>query len=313
MNIKEIKDIKALKKDTRVRIETKGDNEIIGVEIGRNNILYSDEYRRTDGLKIKRRRITKGVQEITNRRANTNERKQRHRDKADPTIIINQVKRYEKAEQIEKNRSREEKQIIAGELGEIDKINRKEAKALKKKIQSLKNDIEEIAIRKRQQELREQIKRLNEIKHKGKDLTDEEKKERRRIGEIMNKKHLDRLMIEELTEKVRTQTITDHTDTIRETIKGISEEVRARRQKKEEEKEWRQRCKEYNMNKHQEKKEEKAKAEAKAERYADFLEMLNDYKEIKQRIEEVKKRQQQSTITVINGRKFIKMNPKKSK
>ena len=229
MNIKEIKDIKALKKDTRVRIETKGDNEIIGVEIGRNNILYSDEYRRTDGLKIKRRRITKGVQEITNRRANTNERKQRHRDKADPTIIINQVKRYEKAEQIEKNRSREEKQIIAGELGEIDKINRKEAKALKKKIQSLKNDIEEIAIRKRQQELREQIKRLNEIKHKGKDLTDEEKKERRRIGEIMNKKHLDRLMIEELTEKVRTQTITDHTDTIRETIKGISEEVRRKR------------------------------------------------------------------------------------
>ena len=200
-------------------------------------------------------------------------------------------------------------------MGEIDKINRKEAKALKKKIQSLKNDIEEIAIIRRQQELKRYIKKLKkEVEQgQGKDLTDEEKKEYQRIGEIMNKKSIHRLMIEELTEKVRTQMITDHTDTIRETIKGISEEVRARRQKKEEEKEWRQRCKEYNMNKHQEKKEEKAKAEAKAERYADFLEMLNDYKEIKQRIEEVKKRQQQSTITVINGRKFIKMNPKKSK
>ena len=261
MNTKEIKDIKALQKDARVRIEIKGDKEITGVEIGRNNILYSDEYRRTDGLKIKRRRITKGAQEITNRRANTNERKQRHRDKADPTIIINQVKRYEKAEQIEKNRSREEKQIIAGELGEIDKINRKEAKALKKKIQSLKNEIEEIAIRKRQQELKEQIKRLNEIKHKGKDLTDEEKAERKQYTAKASKRVLNRLMIEELTEKVKTQTITDHNDIIRETIKGISEEVRARRQKKEEEKAWRQRCKEYNMNKHQEKKEERAKEE----------------------------------------------------
>ena len=262
MNIKEIKDIKALKKDTRVRIETKGDNEIIGVEIGRNNILYSDEYRRTDGLKIKRRRITKGVQEITNRRANTNERKQRHRDKADPTTIINQVKRYEKAEQIEKNRSREERQIIAGQLGQIKEINRKETERLKNNIQNLKNEIEEIAIRKRQQELREQIKRLNEIKHKGKDLTDEEKAERKQYTAKASKRVLNRLMIEELTEKVKTQTITDHTDIIREAVKGISEEVRARRQKKEEEKAWRQRCKEYNMNKHQEKKEERAKEES---------------------------------------------------
>ena len=78
----------------------------------------------------------------------------------------------------------------------------------------------------------------------------------------MNKKSIHRLMIEELTEKVKTQTITDHNDIIRETIKGISEEVRARRQKKEEEKAWRQRCKEYNMKKHQEKKEERAKEEA---------------------------------------------------
>ena len=97
MNTKEIKDIKALKKDARVRIEIKGDKEITGVEIGRINLIQEDHYIRTDGLKIKRRRITKGAQEITNRRANTNERKQRHRDKADPTIIINQVKKYEKA------------------------------------------------------------------------------------------------------------------------------------------------------------------------------------------------------------------------
>lgn len=304
MNIKEIKDIKALKKDTRVRIETKGDNEIIGVEIGRNNILYSDEYRRTDGLKIKRRRITKGVQEITNRRANTNERKQRHRDKADPTTIINQVKRYEKAEQIEKNRSREERQIIAGQLGQIDKINKTEEKTLKNNIQNLKNDIEEIAIRKRQQELKEQIKRLNEIKHKGKDLTDEEKAERKQYTAKASKRVLNRLMIEELTEKVKTQTITDHNDIIRETIKGISEEVRARRQKKEEEETQKQKEIEDKRKHRREKKEERAKAE----QYADFLEMLNDYRE---RIEEVKKRQQQSTITVINGRKFIKMNPKK--
>ena len=304
MNIKEIKDIKALKKDTRVRIETKGDNEIIGVEIGRNNILYSDEYRRTDGLKIKRRRITKGVQEITNRRANTNERKQRHRDKADPTTIINQVKRYEKAEQIEKNRSREERQIIAGQSGQIDKINKTEEKTLKNNIQNLKNDIEEIAIRKRQQELKEQIKRLNEIKHKGKDLTDEEKAERKQYTAKASKRVLNRLMIEELTEKVKTQTITDHNDIIRETIKGISEEVRARRQKKEEEETQKQKEIEDKRKHRREKKEERAKAE----QYADFLEMLNDYRE---RIEEVKKRQQQSTITVINGRKFIKMNPKK--
>ncbi len=304
MNIKEIKDIKALKKDTRVRIETKGDNEIIGVEIGRNNILYSDEYRRTDGLKIKRRRITKGVQEITNRRANTNERKQRHRDKADPTTIINQVKRYEKAEQIEKNRSREERQIIAGQLGQIDKINKTEEKTLKNNIQNLKNDIEEIAIRKRQQELKEQIKRLNEIKHKGKDLTDEEKAERKQYTAKASKRVLNRLMIEELTEKVKTQTITDHNDIIRETIKGISEEVRARRQKKEEEETQKQKEIEDKRKHRREKKEERAKAE----QYADFLEILNDYRE---RIEEVKKRQQQSTITVINGRKFIKMNPKK--
>lgn len=120
----------------------------------------------------------------------------------------------------------------------------------------------------------------------------------------MNKKHLDRLMIEELTEKVKAKTITDHTDTIRETIKGISEEVRARRQKKEEE---RQKEIEARTEKNKRKREEK-EARAKAEQYADFLEMLNDYRE---RIEEVKKRQQQSTITVINGRKFIKMNPKK--
>ena len=46
MNIKEIKDIKALKKDTRVRIETKGDNEIIGVEIGRNNKQKSKHKRK---------------------------------------------------------------------------------------------------------------------------------------------------------------------------------------------------------------------------------------------------------------------------
>ena len=237
-------------------------------------------------------------------RAKTLEKRREKRSKENPIIIINQVKKYEKAERIEKNRSREEKQIIAGQLGEIDKINRKEEKALKNNIQSLKNEIEEIAIRKRQQELREQIKRLNEIKHKGKDLTDEEKAERKQYTAKASKRVLNRLMIEELTEKVKPQTITDHTDTIREAVKGISEEVRARRQKKEEEKEWRQRCKEYNMNKHREKKEERAKAE----RYADFLEMLNDYRE---RIEEVKKRQQQSTITVINGRKFIKMNPKK--
>ena len=239
-------------------------------------------------------------------RAKTLEKRREKRSKENPIIIINQVKRYEKAERIEKNRSREEKQIIAGQLGEIDKINKTEEKTLKNNIQNLKNDIEEIAIIRRQQELKRYIKKLKkEVEQgQGKDLTDEEKKEYQRIGEIMNKKHLDRLMIEELTEKVKTQTITDHNDIIRETIKGISEEVRARRQKKEEEKAWRQRCKEYNMKKHQEKKEERAKAE----RYADFLEMLNDYRE---RIEEVKKRQQQSTITVINGRKFIKMNPKK--
>lgn len=303
MNTKEIKDIKALQKDARVRIEIKGDKEITGVEIGRINLIQEDHYIRTDGLKIKRRRITKGVQEITNRRANTNERKQRHRDKADPTTIINQVKRYEKAEQIEKNRSREERQIIAGQLGQIDKINKTEEKTLKNNIQNLKNDIEEIAIRKRQQELKEQIKRLNEIKHKGKDLTDEEKAERKQYTAKASKRVLNRLMIEELTEKVKTQTITDHNDIIRETIKGISEEVRARRQKKEEET---QKQKEIeDKRKHRrEKKEERAKAE----QYADFLEMLNDYRE---RIEEVKKRQQQSTITVINGRKFIKMNPKK--
>lgn len=262
MNTKEIKDIKALQKDARVRIEIKGDKEITGVEIGRINLIQEDHYIRTDGLKIKRRRITKGVQEITNRRAKTNERKQRHRDKADPTTIINQVKRYEKAEQIEKNRSREEKQIIAGELGQIKEINREEAERLKNNVQSLKNEIEEIAIRKRQQELKEQIKRLNEIKHKGKNLTDEEKAERKQYTAKASKRVLNRLMIEELTEKVKTQTITDHNDIIRETIKGISEEVRARRQKKEEEKEWRQRCKEYNMKKHQEKKEERAKEES---------------------------------------------------
>lgn len=262
MNTKEIKDIKALKRDTRVRIETKGSGEIVGVEIGRINLIQEDHYVRNDGLKIKRRRITKGVQEITNRRAKTNERKQRHRDKADPTIIINQVKKYEKAERIEKNRSREEKQIIAGQLGQIKEINREEAERLKNNIQNIKNDIEEIAIRKRQQELKEQIKRLNEIKHKGKDLTDEEKAERKQYTAKASKRVLNRLMIEELTEKVKTQTITDHNDIIRETIKGISEEVRARRQKKEEEKAWRQRCKEYNMKKHQEKKEERAKEES---------------------------------------------------
>lgn len=261
MNTKEIKDIKALQKDARVRIEIKGDKEITGVEIGRINLIQEDQYIRNDGLKIKRRRITKGVQEITNRRAKTNERKQRHRDKADPTTIINQVKRYEKAEQIEKNRSREEKQIIAGELGEIDKINRKEAKALKKKVQSLKNDIEEIAIIKRQQELREQINRLNEIKHKGKDLTDEEKKEYQRISEIMNKKHLNRLMIEELTEKVKAKTITDHTDIIREAVKGISEEVRARRQKKEEERQKEIEVRTEKNKRKREEKEERAKEE----------------------------------------------------
>ena len=304
MNTKEIKDIKALQKDARVRIEIKGDKEITGVEIGRINLIQEDHYIRTDGLKIKRRRITKGVQEITNRRANTNERKQRHRDKADPTTIINQVKRYEKAEQIEKNRSREERQIIAGQLGQIDKINKTEEKTLKNNIQNLKNDIEEIAIRKRQQELKEQIKRLNEIKHKGKDLTDEEKAERKQYTAKASKRVLNRLMIEELTEKVKTQTITDHNDIIRETIKGISEEVRARRQKKEEEETQKQKEIEDKRKHRREKKEERAKAE----QYADFLEMLNDYRE---RIEEVKKRQQQSTITVINGRKFIKMNPKK--
>lgn len=304
MNTKEIKDIKALQKDARVRIETKEDREIVGVEIGRINLIQEDHYVRNDGLKIKRRRITKGVQEITNRRAKTNERKQRHRDKADPTTIINQVKRYEKAEQIEKNRSREERQIIAGQLGQIDKINKTEEKTLKNNIQNLKNDIEEIAIRKRQQELKEQIKRLNEIKHKGKDLTDEEKAERKQYTAKASKRVLNRLMIEELTEKVKTQTITDHNDIIRETIKGISEEVRARRQKKEEEETQKQKEIEDKRKHRREKKEERAKAE----QYADFLEMLNDYRE---RIEEVKKRQQQSTITVINGRKFIKMNPKK--
>ena len=304
MNTKEIKDIKALKKDARVRIQIKGDKEITGVEIGRINLIQEDQYIRNDGLKIKRRRITKGVQEITNRRAKTNERKQRHRDKSDPTIIINQVKRYEKAERIEKNRSREERQMIAGQLGEIDKINKTEEKVLKNNIQSLKNDIEEIAIRKRQQELKEQIKRLNEIKHKGKNLTDEEKAERKQYTAKASKRVLNRLMIEELTEKVKTQTITDHNDIIRETIKGISEEVRARRQKKEEEETQKQKEIEDKRKHRREKKEERAKAE----QYADFLEMLNDYRE---RIEEVKKRQQQSTITVINGRKFIKMNPKK--
>lgn len=304
MNTKEIKNIKALQKDARARIETKGSGEIVGVEIGRINLIQEDHYIRTDGLKIKRRRITKGVQEITNRRAKTNERKQRHRDKSDPTALINQVKRYEKAEQIEKNRSREEKQIIAGQLGQIKEINREEAERLKNNIQNIKNDIEEIAIRKRQQELKEQIKRLNEIKHKGKNLTDEEKAERKQYTAKASKRVLNRLMIEELTEKVKTQTITDHNDIIRETIKGISEEVRARRQKKEEEETQKQKEIEDKRKHRREKKEERAKAE----QYADFLEMLNDYRE---RIEEVKKRQQQSTITVINGRKFIKMNPKK--
>ena len=306
MNTKEIKNIKALQKDARARIETKGSGEIVGVEIGRINLIQEDHYVRNDGLKIKRRRITKGVQEITNRRAKTNERKQRHRDKADPTTIINQVKRYEKAEQIEKNRSREERQIIAGQLGQIKEINRKETERLKNNIQNIKNDIEEIAIRKRQQELKEQIKRLNEIKHKGKDLTDEEKADRKQYTAKASKRVLNRLMIEELTEKVKTQTITDHTDIIREAVKGISEEVRARRQKKEEEETQKQKEIEDKRKHRREKKEERAKAE----QYADFLEMLNDYRE---RIEEVKKRQQQSTITVINGRKFIKMNPKKSK
>lgn len=304
MNTKEIKNIKALQKDARARIETKGSGEIVGVEIGRINLIQEDHYVRNDGLKIKRRRITKGVQEITNRRAKTNERKQRHRDKADPTTIINQVKRYEKAEQIEKNRSREERQIIAGQLGQIKEINRKETERLKNNIQNIKNDIEEIAIRKRQQELKEQIKRLNEIKHKGKDLTDEEKADRKQYTAKASKRVLNRLMIEELTEKVKTQTITDHTDIIREAVKGISEEVRARRQKKEEEETQKQKEIEDKRKHRREKKEERAKAE----QYADFLEMLNDYRE---RIEEVKKRQQQSTITVINGRKFIKMNPKK--
>lgn len=236
-------------------------------------------------------------------RAKTLEKRREKRSKENP-IIINQVKRYEKAERIEKNRSREERQMIAGQLGQIDKINKTEEKTLKNNIQNLKNDIEEIAIRKRQQELKEQIKRLNEIKHKGKNLTDEEKAERKQYTAKASKRVLNRLMIEELTEKVKTQTITDHNDIIRETIKGISEEVRARRQKKEEEETQKQKEIEDKRKHRREKKEERAKAE----QYADFLEMLNDYRE---RIEEVKKRQQQSTITVINGRKFIKMNPKK--
>lgn len=261
MNTKETKDVKALKKDARVRIETKGSGEIVGVEIGRINLIQEDHYVRNDGLKIKRRRITKGVQEITSRRANTNERKQRHRDKADPTIIINQVKKYEKAERIEKNRSREEKQIIAGELGEIDKINRKEEKALKKKIQSLKNEIEEIAIIRRQQELKEQINRLNETKHKGKDLTDEEKRDKLQYTKEDHRRALNRLMIEELTEKVKTKTITDHNDIIRETIKGISEEVRARRQKKEEERQKEIEARTEKNKRKREEKEERAKEE----------------------------------------------------
>ena len=65
-------------------------------------------------------------------RAKTLEKRREKRSKENPIIIINQVKRYEKAERIEKNRSREERQMIAGQLGQIDKINKTEEKTIYK-------------------------------------------------------------------------------------------------------------------------------------------------------------------------------------